>query len=385
MNKKWTKLIALATVILVSVMMLASCQTGKTYVDEPGNADVVSVKQKNQIQEVEYTGDPKPNIEYTDDPAYADTSTNGGSTGGDTTGGDTTGGGNTTGGNADTTDKPEEVTYTFINKDRDALQLGLLQLINEQYLYGFKEEGIRVTLGEHRPTYKSYQLSKWGHELKLDAANALNQMMDDFYLVTGYTYLNINKAYYDFDSQKALFDKGQTDTPAGASDWHSGATFRFTGYNQETGKTVNITNAEEPQWLKTHAHEYGFIFRAPSNKNSIVGYTEPWQLRYVGMPHAEYMYKNNLCLEEYLTKLSTDFAGMSNAYTLKCADGNTYMVYYIEAPDEGTLRLPVPGNRSYTVSGDNMNGFIVTVTLETGTRPPLETPAPETNAPDITE
>ena len=30
-----------------------------------------------------------------------------------------------------------------------------------------------------------------------------------------------------------------------------------------------------------------------------------------------------------------------------------------------------------------MNGFIVTVTLETGTRPPLETPAPETNAPEF--
>lgn len=299
---------------------------------------------------------------------------------GGTTGGDTTGGGNT-----DTTEDPNELKVGFINKSRDDLQYGLLQLINEQYLYGFKEDGLRVVLKEHQPKYPAYQLSKWGHELKLDAANALNYMMDDFYLVTGYTYLNINKAYYDFDSQKNLFEKGQTDTPAGASDWHSGATFRFTGYNPETKKTVNITTASEPQWLKTHAHEYGFIFRAPNNKKSIVGYAEPWQLRYVGMPHAEYMYKNNLCLEEYLTKLSTDFVGMSNAYTLKCADGNTYMVYYVEAPDEGTLRLPVPENRPYTVSGDNMNGFIVTVTMQTGTRPPLETPAPETTAPDTTE
>ncbi len=319
-------------------------------------------------------------------PPVSSTDGDGSTTGeGNTTGGNDTTNGDTTDGNTDTTEKPDEVTVTFINKDRDALQLGLLQLINEQYLYGFKEEGIRVTLGEHRPTYKSYQLSKWGHELKLDAANALNQMMDDFYLVTGYKYLNINKAYYDFDSQKDLYDRDLTDTPAGASDWHSGATFRFNGYDAENDKNVNITNAEEPQWLKTHAHEYGFIFRAPNNKKSIVGYAEEWQLRYVGMPHAEYMYKNNLCLEEYLAKLSTDFVGTSNAYTLECADGNTYMVYYVQAPDEGTLRLPVPGNRPYTVSGDNMNGFIVTVTLKTGTRAPLETPAPETSAPDITE
>ncbi len=298
--------------------------------------------------------------------------------------------GNTTDGGGETeppvsTEDPNALKLTYINKDREGLQLGLLQLINEQYLYGFKEEGIRSTLYENRPTYKSYQISKSTHELKYDAIVALNQMMDDFYLVTGYTYLNINKAYYDFDSQKALFDKGQTDTPAGASDWHSGATFRFTGYNPDTGKTVNITTATEPQWLKEHAHEYGFIFRAPTNKQSIVGYSEPWQLRYVGMPHAEYMYKNNLCLEEYLNKLALDFNGTSNAYTLKSIDGNTYQVYYVEAPTEGALRLPVPENRPYTVSGDNMNGYIVTITLETGTREPLQTPAPDTEDPDTTE
>ena len=300
-----------------------------------------------------------------------------------TTDGNTTDGGVTE--PPQSTEDPNAVKLTYVNKDRSDLQIGLLQLINEQYLYGFKEEGIRVKLGEYRPKYKSYQLSKWGHELKEVAAIALNQMMDDFYIVTGYTYMNVNKAYYDFDSQKNLFDKGLTDTPAGASDWHSGATFRFNGYDAENDKNVNITTAPETQWIKEHAHEYGFIFRAPNNKNSIVGYTDAWQLRYVGMPHAEYMYKNNLCLEEYLAKLAKDHASASAAYTLESRDGNTYQVYYVEAPAEGELRLPVPENRPYTVSGDNMNGFIVTVTLETGVRAPLETPAPETSAPETTE
>lgn len=285
----------------------------------------------------------------------------------------------------ETTPDPNEIVLTYKTVDRSGLQVGLLQLINEQYLYGFKEEGTRVQLGDYRPQYKSYQLSKWTHELKIEAATALNQMMDDFYIVTGYTYLNVNKAYYDFDSQKNLFEQELTDTPPGASDWHSGATFRFNGYNPETQQTVNITTANEVQWLKEHAHEYGFIFRAPNNKKSIVGYAEPWQLRYVGTAHAEYMYKNNLCLEEYLTKLSTSHNGVSNSYTIESADGNTYQVYYIDAPAEGSIRLPVPENRPYTVSGDNMNGFIVTVTVETGTREPLQTPAPNTEAPDGTE
>ncbi len=284
----------------------------------------------------------------------------------------------------DTTEDPNAVKIKYVDKTRDDLKLGFLQLINEQYLYGFKEEGLLASLYENRPTYKSYQLSKSTHQMKYEAVVALNQMMDDFYLVTGYTYLNINKAYYDFDSQKALFEKGATDTPAGASDWHSGATFRFNGYNPETGKTVNITTAGETAWLKEHAHEYGFIFRAPNNKKSIVGYAEPWQLRYVGMPHAEYMYKNNLCLEEYLEKLRTDHKYGVGNYTFKSADGNTYEVYYITAPEEGTVKVPVSENRPYTISGDNMNGFIVTITLEEGKRAPLETPPP-TSAPDTTD
>ncbi len=301
----------------------------------------------------------------------------------------TTDGGNTTTGTPTTTppetDDPDEVKLTYLTKDRSGLQYGFLQLINEEHPYGFKEESLLDDLYTNRPNYKSYQISKSTHKLKYEAIKALNQMMDDFYTVTGYTYLNINKAYYDFDSQKSLYEQGITDTPPGASDWHSGATFRFTGYNPDAKKTVNITTAAEPQWLKEHAHEYGFIFRAPSNKQSHVGYVEPWQLRYVGMPHAEYMYKNKLCLEEYLTELATEHVGVTYSYTLESIDGNTYQVYYVEAPEEGQVRVPVPENRPYTISGDNVNGYIVTVTLEKGTRQPLVTSAPETSAPDTTE
>ncbi len=297
--------------------------------------------------------------------------------------------GNTTDGGSnneptDTTDGADNVKYAFINKDRTGITQGLLQLINEQHPYAFKEEGVRETLGDNRPTYKSYQISKWGHELKYDAIIALNKMMDDFYLVTGYKCMHINRAYYDFDTQKEYYENGDSDVPAGAVDWHSGASIRFSGYDPDKKKTVNITTASEPQWLKEHAHEYGFIFRAPNDKKSIVGYTEPWQLRYVGMPHAEYMYKNNLCLEEYLDKLATEFAGTTNSYTLESRDGNTYQVYYIEAPEEGVVRVPVPENRAYTISGDNVKGYIVTVTLKTGTRAPLETPAPDTGTPGTT-
>lgn len=54
-------------------------------------------------------------------------------------------------------------------------------------------------------------------------------------------------------------------------------------------------------WLKKHAHEYGFIKRYPEDKTEITGIkNEPWHYRYVGEKAAEEIYEKGLCLEEYL-------------------------------------------------------------------------------------
>ena len=53
-----------------------------------------------------------------------------------------------------------------------------------------------------------------------------------------------------------------------------------------------------------NAHRFGFILRYPEEKQSItgIGY-EPWHYRYVGPEAAERMYRDKLCLEEYLDTL----------------------------------------------------------------------------------
>ncbi|NLW17030.1 MAG: M15 family metallopeptidase [Firmicutes bacterium] len=56
------------------------------------------------------------------------------------------------------------------------------------------------------------------------------------------------------------------------------------------------------RWLAANAHKYGFVLRYPKDKTDITGIIyEPWHFRYVGLEHAQYMYENNLCLEEYLS------------------------------------------------------------------------------------
>lgn len=59
-------------------------------------------------------------------------------------------------------------------------------------------------------------------------------------------------------------------------------------------------------WLDSNAYKYGFIKRYPQNKSHITGINyEPWHYRYVGKKAAAEMKELGMCLEEYLTYLSS--------------------------------------------------------------------------------
>ncbi len=71
-NKKWMKRMAMVTVIVMSVLMLASCQVGRTYVDQAGDASGIYVTEKDQQPSVPYTGEAKITYTEVDDPDKAD-------------------------------------------------------------------------------------------------------------------------------------------------------------------------------------------------------------------------------------------------------------------------------------------------------------------------
>ena len=81
------------------------------------------------------------------------------------------------------------------------------------------------------------------------------------------------------------------------------------GYSEhETGLAVDITPEKTSRnkdglyrWLEQNSWRYGFICRYPPSKSSITHVAhEPWHYRYVGKEHAQAMYEQGLCLEEYL-------------------------------------------------------------------------------------
>jgi hypothetical protein len=116
------------------------------------------------------------------------------------------------------------------------------------------------------------------------------------------------------------------------------------------------------EWFADHAADYGFIVRFPEDKSDLTGErARTYTYRYVGVPHAKYMTKHGLCLEEYIDALK----GYTIDKPLEVeGDGCGYRIYYVPAPKSGKIEVLVPEKERYTVSGNNSDGFIVTVTTK---------------------
>lgn len=263
---------------------------------------------------------------------------------------------------------PNAIQYTYVDKGFNAVGEGLLTLISAKHLYKFPTSAVGNldSVFEYGNSSKyHYEVNDLNDRLDYRAVEALNAMAEAFTAETGSANkLLLSEAYRDFDKQKALYDKNPKDAAIpGGSDYHSGATLYLASWDAENKQVVSLSG-EEAQWLRANAHKYGFIFRSPASKAAIIGYSPiDWQLRYVGLPHAQYMYEHDLCLEEYLEKLANDHLYAGDHLQVAGVDGKMYEIFYVQASEDGIIRLPIPSNRKYVISGDNIGGFIVTVTV----------------------
>lgn len=110
--------------------------------------------------------------------------------------------------------------------------------------------------------------------------------------------------------------------------------------------------------FRQKAAKYGFILRYPAGKEDVTGIGhEPWHFRYVGAPHAGIMAENDMTLEEY-TDFIRQYPVHSRPYITKNGSQET-AVSYIPCT---AARMTVEGARRhpYTISGNNVDGFILT-------------------------
>lgn len=104
----------------------------------------------------------------------------------------------------------------------------------------------------------------------------------------------------------AFIDEGYSEKDAKklAEDWVAlpGTSEHELGIALDINADIDFcSDTEVYDWLANNAHNYGFILRYPSGKESITGIDyEPWHYRYVGKENASEIYSKQITLEEFL-------------------------------------------------------------------------------------
>lgn len=105
--------------------------------------------------------------------------------------------------------------------------------------------------------------------------------------------------------------------------------------------------------------QYGFIERYPKGKEAITGIGhEPWHFRYVGAPHAALITGLNYTLEEYIQWIK-NYLLHENPYSYAVGKQH-YKIGYVPAKAGQYTSINLEGS-PYTISGNNVDGFIVTI------------------------
>jgi len=235
--------------------------------------------------------------------------------------------------------------YNIVTKASSDISKGNLVVINQEHPTTFPDISDRLT-NFYYEMGSGYKVSTFEIQLCEEAIEPFNNMMDDFYAQYGINYVTVVGGY----------DDSSTDESGGTSDNCSGYALDFKLVTDS--QILDFDGTGDYSWIESNSYKYGYILRYPEANADITGvqYT-PSHFRYVGIPHSNIMQDKNLCLEQYIDFLKQyDFYGEHLYVTL----GNiNYEIYYVQSTGDST-DIPVPNDRYYSISGDNIDGFIVT-------------------------
>jgi len=238
-----------------------------------------------------------------------------------------------------TTVKPGDLTqYTLdeLKADEKVTFNQSMMLINTEHLL---QNDYVADLSSYNNT--DLQMNCCIHDAYKELSSAVNSE-------TG-SKLYVSSAYRTYEEQLEQYEKdSDTATVAGASEHQTGlALDLYVAYNAG----FNFIKTEAGRFVNSNCWEYGFIIRYPSYGQDETGIKyEPWHIRYVGAPHAEIIYNNQLTLEEYILSLE---------------DGVWYKIdgYLVSRQTLGSKNsLTLPNEYlSALISPDNTGSYIITI------------------------
>lgn len=256
--------------------------------------------------------------------------------------------------------------YQHVIKYRDDMWKGNLILVNGNYACKFLQG---IDLREVK-SFKnnSYKIIEDTIKLNAEMIDHLNGMMRGFEKSTGKHDIILTSGYRTLkDQQIILQEKINLLGEEGAHEWamlpkysehHTGYAVDVSIYT-DSGNYIRYKGQNEYGWINQNCHKYGFIRRYADDKQHLTGIAdEEWHYRYVGVPHATIIYAKNFCLEEYIDYLK-DYPYGERHLKVE-SDLGKYEIYFVQSNGRDT-KVPVPIGKEYTVSGNNIDGFIVTV------------------------
>lgn len=361
---RYDRIAAVLLALIVMIVVITSCVKGILKKDSPAPDDVsvsendIVTATTSAVQEVlaETTTIPETVPATTEQVSVAETTTTTTTTAVTT---QTTTTETTT--TATTTAKKEPLPegYTNVPMNSEGIYSGNLVNVNGNHIYHFPEDDTNiVTLYDHIKT-EYYNVSDFEVKLDEEVVEHLNELMQDFAETKNNTDIFVIGGYRSAEDQNQRYSNGISGVIGGFSDYHTGRSFDMGIFPQDGSSSGYYSPTGVYSWIDEHAADYGFVVRFPEGKESYTNERARTQTyRYVGVPHSTYMKQNNLCLEEYIEKIKS--------YTinkpLEISSGkNIYKVYYVGADYGDTTDVGIPLGEDYEVSGNNEDGFIVTV------------------------
>ncbi|MGM9680420.1 MAG: hypothetical protein ACI3XR_02835 [Eubacteriales bacterium] len=258
-------------------------------------------------------------------------------------------------------DQSEPVTVT-VEADVTDLFRGSLILIDENHRYNISAEKL-IGRTEMDKISSNTLLSEYGFVrvagspyftrksntlfLNKEANTEFVNMMNAFAADTGNTDVQLRNAYY--------YDKNEQ------------VSYNCTGLyvdleiHKEDGLyplNYETLRSDYYDWFIDNCYRFGFIHLWEIK--STTGQDLYSSFRYVGIPHATYMHDNNIeDLEDYLEILKSHT--IERVLTISDRDDVAWQVYYVPATAGSTEITMTATPGSYTVSGNNTDGYIVTI------------------------
>lgn len=262
----------------------------------------------------------------------------------------------------------------YVSVNAADVHRGSCILVNFDVPYIFEEDEDVYSVFKNKS--KSYKVRSGSIYMRMDAIQAMNSMMDAFYAETENRNIMVNSGYRNAKQQQEVYEEKEKLNGSeyaekyvqkpGYSEHHTGYAMDLAVYDEgdlevEGDEAMwTFDGKGEYFWVDQNCADFGYVLRYSASKEDVTGIAyESWHYRYVGIGNALAMKNMGLSLEEYI-KFVKDYSYHGTRYYVTAANKDIYCIYYAASNGEDGQMIPIPKTaRSFQISGNNIDGFIV--------------------------